>query len=460
MCDANAALGDVVGLSASEHDYPGGMRFGGSLHRSQVAGARSRYCEIGFAFIVAQTFPLRLESVVSTTDAQAPLSSRAVWGYPESRLRYEHGERTIGPNRKFKSSLSAHAIRALEVARGQVIGGLAGKGHRHGDSLETTGVFVSWVSGHGRSRGLAEALGLVEINIWLPGAGGLLGRYWRSWGETLRRLRAYDPGLVVVMQPPFPSFLAVVWFASRKHIPVGVDLHTGSFDNPKWRWALPWILRIMRPRDVAIVTNHELAKRVRKHGRRAVVCHDVIDPLWVDDESKFDSESLGQVSNEDFVLVPFAWDFDEPIAATLDAAAQLADVTWVITGRVPPEYADRIPANVVAPGFVSADDYRRLVARASVLCALTTSDFTMQQVGYEATSQGKALVTSDFGVLRDYHGSSAVYTRPDGTQLVNSVRTALDERKKLESAAIRRRSDHLGADSTAIGALQEALRGR
>lgn len=130
--------------------------------------------------------------------------------------------------------------------------------------MATDAIFVSWIRHHGRSAGLAAALGIDSFYI-TGGSGPAPLRYLRAWRETARLLRQRKPQSVVVMQPPIVALLSVAISTPRSTMIVG-DLHTGVFTDPKWKWALRLTMRVLRKRGIAVVTGTELANRTRAYG--------------------------------------------------------------------------------------------------------------------------------------------------------------------------------------------------
>lgn len=293
--------------------------------------------------------------------------------------------------------------------------------------LDTKAIMLSWIGFHGRSAGLAESLGIPSVFI-SGGSGNLLERYCHQWRETRRVLRTLpDLERVVLMMPPYPALLAV---ALGTKVDIAGDLHTGVFYDPKWRRFLSATARLLRKRGIGIVTNSALAKDLSERGVTALVLHDQITDDYRDDGQGYESTLLSEIGTE-WILVPLAYAYDEPLYEILDAARETPEITWVLTGKAPHPYREAAPSNVIFPGFISDRDYRRAVSRSSVVAALTTDENTMQRAGYEAMSAGQALLTTPMRVLRDFFQDSAVYADPTGPSLAAGAREAVRERASL-----------------------------
>src|SRR4051794_16414141 len=321
-------------------------------------------------------------------------------------------------------------------------------------SMPDQGVFVSWVQAHGRSHDLANALGLAEVNYArraarLPRA----ARYVVSAMTTTWLLLRSRPKAVMVMSPPpFPVFIASVYCLITRR-PLVVDAHSGAFNRPAWRRLSRMSLRLAERCARAAVggTNDEMRAEAEAWGRvPGVQLHDPLTPVAV---------TTGADASCD-VFVVSSWADDEPLGTLAAAMRELSGLRVVISGRPRTDEARQglEAAGVVVPGFLSDDDYAGMLGAAGVIVALTTRAGTMQRGGYEAASAGKALVTSDSRVLRDYFGAAAVYAIDEPTSLSAAIREALARRAELESAMRRLRDERLAAQHDGLRRLADVLR--
>lgn len=322
--------------------------------------------------------------------------------------------------------------------------------------MATDAIFINWIGHHGRSAGLADALGIEDIYV-TGGSGPAPLRYVRAWRETARLLRQRKPQAVVVMQPPVVALLCVVMNTPRSVRTVG-DLHTGVFTDPKWRWAEKLTMRLLRKRGVAVVTGRELADRVRAAGVEALEMHDVITSVAVFG-SEADDAKVTALLKQTYALVPLAYAFDEPVDEILMAARNHPDITWVLTGRPPQATRERAPSNVIFPGFVTNDDYGRLVANAHVMVAVTTQENTMQRVGYEAIGSEVALVVSGTKVLRAFFGDAALYIDPTAESIGKRVSEAISLRDEMVDRIVARKSEIIAVQRQQLSSIARIVEG-
>jgi hypothetical protein len=266
-----------------------------------------------------------------------------------------------------------------------------GAGARH----ET--IFISWVPSHGRSSALADALG-AEPFFSSPGAKdeNVLMRYVRLSCWTAKVIAYHRPKNVICMQPPLPAILVVraMCFATRSRI-VG-DLHSGALNDPKWSWAFPLLMLMLRG-HAAILSGKVFAERVTRWRVRTFIIHDPISPAAVSDFNR---------NTQVRFIYPASWADDEPLQELVDAVRG-RDYTLYITGT--PKRPLNLPDNVTCTGYLPGSEYEVLLARATAIIGLTTRTETMQRAGYEALERSIPLLTTRSRILLDYFGDAAVY---------------------------------------------------
>lgn len=284
-------------------------------------------------------------------------------------------------------------------------------------------LFVSWIRHHGRSAGLAEALGAEAVFV----AVGRLGdrrtaplRYAVQSLRTIALLLRRRPDVLYVMAPPTLLVAIAVAYGRLFRARVVVDAHTGavlSGDGAPKRSFAKWAARA----SLTLVTNEPLAARLRALGVEPVSTLDDPPAPW----------PASDVEVRDEVVFPASWWSDEPWEDVVDAARLLPDVRFVVTGRAPAGIAGTTPPNVRLTGWLSDAAYAELLAGAGVVLALTTREYTMQRAGYEALAAHRPLVASDTETLRAYFTSGAVFAGRGGAALAEAVRTARAESARL-----------------------------
>lgn len=320
----------------------------------------------------------------------------------------------------------------------------------------SSGVFISWVKYHGRSEDLSAALGMPALYVTSQRS-SLLLRYLSQSRKTWAQLRALRPRVIVVMQPPAVAMVPVLLYASLTRARVVADLHTGAVIGRRWGWSLRPLLLLLRRRHAAVVTNADLARLCRARGVTTFVVDDL--PYGPSFDLHASPPPAFQVSSEEYVLVPLSYADDEPLAELMAAARACRDYTFIFTGRAPANLKESAPRNVNFAGYVTNEEYIRLVMGCAAIAALTTRPATMQRAGYEALVAGKPLVTSGHSVLRNYFGDAATYSSIDHSDLDSAFREALSNGSRLRAEMVTLKAVRTTEAQVAVSALDAWLAG-
>ncbi|MCA9136350.1 MAG: hypothetical protein KDB00_06320, partial [Planctomycetales bacterium] len=222
--------------------------------------------------------------------------------------------------------------------------------------------------------------------------------------------------------------------------PFVLDCHTGAYTNRRWRY-FQWLQHFLGRQAAAnIVTNDHLKELVEENGGTAVIVRDV--PVIFEFMSEY------PLSDGFNVAAVCSFNYDEPIAAMFEAAAQLSDTNFYFTGNpkhLSPEISELRPGNVQLTGFLSDSDYGSLLNQADVVLTLTTQNHTMLRGAWESIYQCTPVIVSDWDILRTAFDDGAVHVDNTTESIVNAIRFVqanVDELREGASKARRRRIDH------------------
>lgn len=260
--------------------------------------------------------------------------------------------------------------------------------------------YISWAESCSRSDHTARELGGSSHMIYLPRFGSkastIAFKYVGQWVKTARVLRQEQPDAVFVMTPPVFAALPAFWYAWRHNKRVVLDAHSAAFMHPRWR-RLQWLQRALCRRAVTtLVHNDHIADYVTRGGASATLVPDV--PIVYSAIEPFPRPEAFTVA------VVCSFNYDEPVAAIVDAARALPDVRFFVTGNpkhLDPDLARRLPPNVTLTGFLSVPAYGGLLRGADAVMTLTTRDHTMLRGAYEAIYQDTPVIVSDWALLRE-----------------------------------------------------------
>jgi glycosyltransferase involved in cell wall biosynthesis len=282
--------------------------------------------------------------------------------------------------------------------------------------------FISWSIANTRADGLAHHLGSgchyiryfhsSRYRYWIAPF-----KYLLASRETWSVLRKERPEMVLVTNPP-PFAVLIVWVYCRmtggRFI---TDNHSAAFNLRRWK-LFSWLTRFLARRAATNILHSEpMARRVAAWGVRTMVLGDI--PFHLETSRTFPSRA-------GFSLVfPCTFAEDEPVQIVVEAARQLPEVNFYLTGnssRAPKDFTLQVPQNVILTGYLPHEDYVALLKACQGVIALTTRDLTVQNSAYEAVELERPVITSDWPVLRSTYPLGAIYVDNTAQSLVEAVR--------------------------------------
>jgi glycosyltransferase involved in cell wall biosynthesis len=322
------------------------------------------------------------------------------------------------------------------------LGEFAAMNKAGGARLTPRVTYISWAESCSRSDHTARELGdtshMVYARRFGSRASTILFKYVALWFRTAKVLEQERPDAVFVMTPPLFAALPALWYTWRSGKRLVLDAHSAAFLHPRWR-AWQWVQRMLcRRASTTIVHNEHIAELVRAAGGHATIVPDV--PIEYAELERFSRPS-------DFtVAVVCSFNYDEPIAEILAAAALMPDVQFFMTGNprhLDPRLAERVSNNVRLTGFLSTPAYGGLLTDVDAVLALTTRDHTMLRGAYEAIYQGTPVVVSDWQILRDSFSEGAAHVPNTAEGITAGIREVRARKEHYRAGAQRLRSSKL-----------------
>lgn len=289
-------------------------------------------------------------------------------------------------------------------------------------------IFISWES-HTRSKGLAELLGIPLYEILVPG--NHLKRYLISAAKTLDLVRKQDPSVVIIQNPSIVlAAISVLFFSKRRK--VVMDAHNAAVYPLEGRHGilnrLAWSL--LRKSFLVLVTNDALHREVQALGAKPFVLPDPIpSPRFPRSQN-----TSGDDKTVEVVLV-CTWAKDEPYLEFLEAAGLLSSENLKVkmTGKPPERIRSRpLPENVELTGFVSKDQYWKLLSEASVIVDLTTRENCLVCGAYEAAAVGVPCVLSDTEAARKMFTGGYAFVKNEPRAIAEGILSATRNRGELQ----------------------------
>ena len=294
-------------------------------------------------------------------------------------------------------------------------------------------VFLVWdrqsIRAYGISKHIGASLHFLSISP----------RIWRPvlFIKTLQILRKERPRIIICQSPPIAcAFIAMVYrylFAWTSKPKILIDIHTGAIMKP---WSKNVSRLIMKHASVNIVINKEQQNLlIQKYKIRSIVLEDPI-PDFTDillsakkqAGYKMEQKAIFNVA----VISSFA--YDEPLQIVFDAASQLPDVYFYITGDKKNADEDLLikkPDNVIITGFLDYDTYVDLLRKVEVIMDLTTENTSMVAGAYEAVALEQPLILTNWLPLKRYFNKGTIYIDNSSDDIRKAVMVARTRKEEL-----------------------------
>ncbi|MDZ7265869.1 MAG: glycosyltransferase [candidate division KSB1 bacterium] len=303
-------------------------------------------------------------------------------------------------------------------------------------------LFVSWAENCSRSDNLARLLGGSSRMIYAGRLGSnyftvtlkYLVQMWMTW----RLLRHERPRVVLVMVPPVFICVPVYLYCRLTGAGYLTDTHTAAFTMARWKPLLFLNAWFYRRALGNIVTNEHLARQVEKWRAPVVVIGDL--PVQFPRIAEF------PLNGRFAVAVVCSYNPDEPLDHIWEAARQLPEVDFYVTGKVkdaPARLLDHKPDNMNLTDFLPLEQYAGLIKGCHAVMVLTTRDHTMQRGAYEALALGTPIITSDWPLLRETFDQAALYVDNSPAGIVAGVRRLQAAWPEYKAAVQRQREQRL-----------------
>ena len=243
---------------------------------------------------------------------------------------------------------------------------------------------------------------------------------------TVFYLLKYRPKVLWTQLPPtFLTKLSILYKRiSQNTVVIIADCHNGVF----WgKWDKYLKVEKLNKYDIVIVHNWAI--------KNVVVNKGVDENKIVILETKPAQKNLDNTavsskkSNRPQVLMPCAFDIDEPLEVVFEAARKIPEIDIIVSGskergEILFDYGKK-PSNVHLIGYLSKKDYETTFQQSDLILGLTTEDHIQLSVANEATGFEIPMVISDTKLLRDLFNKGAVYVETlSATSIANGIKDA------------------------------------
>jgi glycosyltransferase involved in cell wall biosynthesis len=288
--------------------------------------------------------------------------------------------------------------------------------------------FLTW-SSHRRTSGLAAAVGIELLEVISARRGA--ARHLELVVRTVRLLCTRSLRVIVAQNPSIVLVTLLVWLRPLRRYRLVVDAHNEAItpfvhDVAIVRALSRWLLRRA---DLTIVTNAELAERVRQGRGRPFV---LPDPLPVPPP-----DLPAEAGRPPYVVVVCTFAPDEPLAEIFAAARALPDVQFKVTGnarRCAPALLAAKPANVELTGFLDERSYWALLAASVAVVDLTGMPDCLVCGAYETLALGVPMILSDNPAGRRLFGQVAAFTDTSPAGIAAAIEGSLGKPRNQAAA--------------------------
>lgn len=244
--------------------------------------------------------------------------------------------------------------------------------------------------------------------------------------KTLYVILLKKPKVLIVQNPSIVlAILAcVIKILKIKNYFLIVDSHNSGIFPYVYKNFIPIFIYkfIQKIANITIVTNENLAEKVKINGGRPFVLPDKIP------EGSLSSDI--SLSGNFKILSICTFADDEPIEEIISVGQKLKDGDVLyITGnykKANPNLFKNLTKSVILTGFLSEEEYWGHLKNVDCILDLTLMEDCLVCGAYEAISVGKPIILSDTEALRRTFSSGAVFTKNN----YKSILLALDEVKK------------------------------
>ncbi len=288
--------------------------------------------------------------------------------------------------------------------------------------------FLTW-SSHRRTSGLAAGLGIELLEVISTRRG--VARHLELIARTLRLLCTRSFRVIVAQNPSIILATLLVCLRPLRRYRLVVDAHNEAItpfvhDVTVVRAVSRWLLRRA---CLTIVTNAELAERVRQAQGRAFVLPDPLPAVPPD--------LPANTSWPPYVVVVCTFAPDEPLGEIFAAAGRLPEVQFKVTGnarRCAPALLAAKPANVELTGFLDEHSYWALLAASQAVLDLTSMPDCLVCGAYEAFALGVPMILTDNPAGRRLFGQVTVFTDTTPAGIAAAIEASLVKSRNRAAA--------------------------
>ena len=303
--------------------------------------------------------------------------------------------------------------------------------------VQLKGVFIAWKKFQRRVEVLAPQFGLEIVYFhysWEEKSKFHKAlSYFLKTVDTLTCLFQKRPSLIFVQLPPTLALYCVAfysWLTGSRYVS---DCHNSMVYEHWYKWVLA---KKLLTAGTMIVHNDHVAMHVEKNiGITPFVLRTGIAKRKPQDD-RFNG-LLGhlRISSKCYVILPWNFNLDEPLAEVFEAVRLIPDVQFVMTWyfeKLANTVRNNLPSNLIFTGFLEIDDFNHLFSNAGVALVLTNRDGTQLGGMHEAMAFEIPAVVSDLKTTRFLYKDAPVYVNNDPESIARGIQFAFENKMNLK----------------------------
>lgn len=294
-------------------------------------------------------------------------------------------------------------------------------------------IAIVWASHEARTASFADWLEAPLYNIYSfmrKGAWAAAFKYPINWVKTWYVLLKNRPKYVYFCDsPPVAGLCIYIYclFMDTKYI---MDTHPPNLLGSKWGWTAPLQRFLARHAEMNVVDQEQFREMFASWGAKVMTLENPpknIPEEWltpVDPNERVSFTYVGTMGS------------DEPIGVLIEAAKQLPDVDFHITGnkdRAKPEWVAEAGDNVHFTGYLLKDEFWGRLSRSHGIIALTEHTYSLQGAAMDGLYIDKPLILSEQPTLTRKFSKGAVFANNTTEGMVQAVHDFLENKERLDS---------------------------
>jgi len=252
---------------------------------------------------------------------------------------------------------------------------------------------------------------------------------------TIKDLIKHRPRVIFIQLPPTPALYIVGAYGFLTKTPYITDCHNAMFMAQWIHW--PLARTFLKRATTVLVHNDEMQIEAKKFGIKTIV---IRDPLpQVTDIADTDLLQRFNLKSGAYIIVPWNFASDEPIAEFIDAVKLVPKIKFVMTWfteRLPESLREHLPGNIIFTGYLKIGEFNELFAKSGAAITLTTRPGTQPSAASEAIAFGVPLVISDTDIARLLYREMPIYVENTPQSIAQGVSELFVKHKYYKEKAI------------------------